>query len=224
MHDKNVQREPWNYELLLRPVLSFCTLTNPSNLAIIVPCQCLIVSFTRWQSESFYKTRLRCCYIAPLSSSLLAAFTHSGWYIMATISQTTFTMYESCFIFYWNKVRINIFPALVQIMAWNWSGDKPLSEAMVVDLLTPICVTRPQLVNHTDTKMKLRQLCMNISNDAMQTCSDAFYIALHSRVFEMKSKITRVENNAMLSYKAIYRDTKETQMVLRCFLHKESCG
>ena len=37
--------------------------------------------------------------------------------------------------------------ALVQIMAWCRSGDKPLSEPMMVSLLTHICVTRPQCVN-----------------------------------------------------------------------------
>ena len=42
------------------------------------------------------------------------------------------------------KVRINNIAALVQIMAWRRSGDKPLSEPMVVSLLTHICVTRPQ--------------------------------------------------------------------------------
>ena len=38
-------------------------------------------------------------------------------------------------------------PALVKIMAWCLPGDKPLSEAMMVSLLTHICVTRPQWVN-----------------------------------------------------------------------------
>ena len=37
-------------------------------------------------------------------------------------------------------------PALVQIMAWRRPGDKPLSEPMMVSLLTHICVTRPQWV------------------------------------------------------------------------------
>ena len=32
-------------------------------------------------------------------------------------------------------------------MAWRRSGDKPLSEPMMVSLLTHICVTRPQWVN-----------------------------------------------------------------------------
>ena len=44
------------------------------------------------------------------------------------------------------KVRINNIPSLVQIMAWRRRGDKPLSEPMMVSLLTPICVTRPQWV------------------------------------------------------------------------------
>ena len=46
---------------------------------------------------------------------------------------------------------INNIPALVQIMAWRRQGDKPLSESMMVRLLTHICVTRPQWVNYTFT-------------------------------------------------------------------------
>ena len=42
---------------------------------------------------------------------------------------------------------IDNIPALVQIMAWRRPGDKPLSEPMVVNLLTHICVARPQWVN-----------------------------------------------------------------------------
>ena len=45
------------------------------------------------------------------------------------------------------KGQINNIPALDQIMAWRRSGDKPLSEPMMVSLLTHICVTRPQWVN-----------------------------------------------------------------------------
>ena len=37
-------------------------------------------------------------------------------------------------------------PALVQIIAWCHSGDKPLSEPMMVSLPMHICVTRPQWV------------------------------------------------------------------------------
>ena len=45
------------------------------------------------------------------------------------------------------KGPMNNIPALVQIMAWCRPGHKPLSDPMMVRLLTHICVTRPQRVN-----------------------------------------------------------------------------
>ena len=42
--------------------------------------------------------------------------------------------------------QINNIAWLVRIMAWRLPGDKPLSEPMMVSLLTDICVTRPQWV------------------------------------------------------------------------------
>ena len=51
------------------------------------------------------------------------------------------------------KGPINNIPALVQIMAWCHSGDKPLSEPMMVNLPTHICVTRPQWVKPSLSKM-----------------------------------------------------------------------
>ena len=44
------------------------------------------------------------------------------------------------------KGPINNIPALVQIITWRRSGDKPLSEPMMISLPTHICVTRPQWV------------------------------------------------------------------------------
>ena len=41
---------------------------------------------------------------------------------------------------------INNIPALVQKMVWRRPGDRPLSEPIMVNLLTHICVTRPQWV------------------------------------------------------------------------------
>ena len=58
------------------------------------------------------------------------------------------------------KVRINNIPALVQIMAWRRPGDKPLSEPMMLSLLTHICVTRPQWV-----KIVLRWMSPDLSGD-----------------------------------------------------------
>ena len=40
----------------------------------------------------------------------------------------------------------NNIPTLVQIMAWRWLGENPLSEPTLVSLLTYICVTRTQWV------------------------------------------------------------------------------
>ena len=44
------------------------------------------------------------------------------------------------------KGPINNIPSLDQIMAWRRTGDKPLSEPMMVSLPTHICVTQPQWV------------------------------------------------------------------------------
>ena len=55
------------------------------------------------------------------------------------------------------KGPINNIPALIQIMAWHRSGDKPLSKPMMVSLLTYICVTRPQWVNICQWKVPKSQ-------------------------------------------------------------------
>ena len=47
------------------------------------------------------------------------------------------------------KGPINNIPALVQIMAWRRPGDKPLSQPMMVNFPTHICVSRPQWVKMT---------------------------------------------------------------------------
>ena len=76
---------------------------------------------------------------------------------MNNISQTTFSnvfsslkMFEFRLKFHWNlfpMVQLIIFQHWFTIMAWRRSGNKPLSETMMVILLTHICVTRPQRVN-----------------------------------------------------------------------------
>ena len=49
----------------------------------------------------------------------------------------------------------------LQIMAWRRPGDKPLSETMRVNLLTPICVTRPQWVKERFYKKASIRKCMS---------------------------------------------------------------
>ena len=55
------------------------------------------------------------------------------------------------------KGPINNIQALVQVMAWRRSGDKPLSEPMMVSWLTHICVTRPQWVKCAPQAVTLQQ-------------------------------------------------------------------
>ena len=83
--------------------------------------------------------------------------THWGRDKMVVISQTTFSNSFSLnenvripikiSLKFVPKCSINNIPSLVQIMAWRRSGDKPLSEPMMVSLPTHMCVTRPQWVN-----------------------------------------------------------------------------
>ena len=56
------------------------------------------------------------------------------------------------------KGPINNIPALVQIMAWCLTGNKPISEAMMVNLLMHICVSRPQWVNRRHNNIPINLL------------------------------------------------------------------
>ena len=58
-------------------------------------------------------------------------------------------MYEFRLKFHWSLFLgslMNNIPALAQIMAWRRPGDKPLSEPMMLRILTHICVTWPHWV------------------------------------------------------------------------------
>ena len=56
---------------------------------------------------------------------------------------------------------INKIPASIHIIAWRRPDDKLLSEALLVSLLTHICVTRPQWV-----KLDLMHTCSSSTCDA----------------------------------------------------------
>ena len=58
---------------------------------------------------------------------------------------------------------INNMPALVQIMAWRRSGDKSLSESMMLSLPTHICVPRPQWVKNVISKCNFMTQSENIN-------------------------------------------------------------
>ena len=74
-----------------------------------------------------------------------------------------------CMNFEWDftelfpKGQITKIRALVQMMAWRRIGDEPLSEPVIVILLTHICVTRPQWGNKCHWDMtKINRINFNV--------------------------------------------------------------
>ena len=78
-----------------------------------------------------------------------------------------------------SKVQINSIVELVQIKAWRRPGDKPLSELMMVSLLTHLCVTRPQRVNHkvapSSWQSWSREICQFIQILPTVLCTQEYY-------------------------------------------------
>ena len=74
------------------------------------------------------------------------------------------------------KGPINNIPALVQKMAWCQSGDKLLSESMMVRLLTHICVTRPQWVNKLLNKWNGYHIHIFVDHKSTALFSSIFHI------------------------------------------------
>ena len=127
------------------------------NLAYLVTVICCL---TKWKKSvtkiylSYDKSR-DLCRITSVPNYI--ALTHWGRDKMTAVSQTTLSnafswmkMLAFRLRFHWSlfqRFQINDIPSWVQIMAWRRSGDKPLSEPMMVSLSTHICITRPQRVN-----------------------------------------------------------------------------
>ena len=62
---------------------------------------------------------------------------------------------------------INNISTLVRIMAWRQPGDKPLSEPMMIRLLTHICVTRPQWIKVSQNLDSKREQIYANGNNAL---------------------------------------------------------
>ena len=65
------------------------------------------------------------------------------------------------------KFPINDIPSLVQIMAWHCPGIKPISEPMMVGLMTHVCVTRPQWVKTESKQLWITQILQLLSSQMM---------------------------------------------------------
>ena len=156
--------------------------------------------------------------------------THWGWDKMAAIFQMTFSngfpwmkMHEffiQISLMFVLKGPINNILALVLIMAWCRSGNKSLSEPMMVRLLTHICITRPQWVKLIYHKLPM---CHNTIRSLI------YETAIH----QQSNHLYEVGSNIMtpLSFKDSYLDIQLNWLVpgicgcyLKCLKFKNIMG
>ena len=110
-------------------------------------------------------------------------------------------MYEFRLRFHWSLfliIPIISIPTLVQIMAWCRSGDKPLSEPVMVSLLTHICVTRPQWV----------KLCM------LNESSCRAYRSMFLSLYPSCNRRHRIQSTTLSSKPIEYLETWSTYFSL----------
>ena len=127
---------------------------------------CLVTKFSEIQfkiQEHYFGTNNAFKNVCKMLTSLFTTSTLRTGKMTTTLADDIFkciSLKENFWIL--NKISLKYIPkgvidnmaALVQIMAWCRPGDKPLSEPMMVNLLTYIFVTWPQWVNslwHSDT-------------------------------------------------------------------------
>ena len=93
------------------------------------------------------------------------------------------------------KGPINNIPALLHIMAWRLDGAKPLYEAMMVNLPTHICVSRPQWVNNLNETANIWETTFSDALSWKENVCNLFLIALNfvsKPVIYCKSALVRL--------------------------------
>ena len=121
--------------------MSTRVLTNPSNewnVHEFGKHHCSDITWQGWLILGLHPANKRRCYF--VATSLIGIFNS------IFLNENVWTLIKISLKFV-PKGVINNIPALVQIMAWRRPGHKPLSEPVVVNLLTHICITRLQWVN-----------------------------------------------------------------------------
>ena len=123
-----------------------------------------------------------------------------------------------------NRGPIGNIPALVQIMAWRRPGDKPLSEPMLISLLTHICVTRPRWVKLLCT-LKYTCCIFAFKNVNISHLMNINHIYAHMKFRVFASR----KNHFLLTTKMnLYQDIKVNGMVwyttIPFPLHTEKCN
>ena len=83
------------------------------------------------------------------------------------------------------RVPINNIPTLVQMMAWRRPGDKPLSEPIMVSLLTHICVARPQWVKIACDTIKRRYVQVKYNKETVIVMTNNTHTCFISRLYSI---------------------------------------
>ena len=85
------------------------------------------------------------------------------------------------------KGPIDHIPALDQIMTWRRPSEKPLSEPMMINLPTHICVTRPQWVNENNSMWRNNTFLTNLffieGRKSWHTYAIANYVSIFYKGF-----------------------------------------
>ena len=109
--------------------LYVCWFEHYVNYACVLTARVSLGVFLSIAHVTILRPRQNCCHFADISKYI---FLKVNVWILLRIPLKFVSM-----------VQINIVLALVQIMGWCRPGDKPLSETMMMIVLTQICVTRP---------------------------------------------------------------------------------
>ena len=115
------------------------------------------------------------------------------------------------------KFQINNIPALVQIMAWRRPGDKPISELMIVILLTRICVTRPQWVNSESGLVQSGNKPLPepiLTMESLLTLNG--FVQYISRVMSLSVTVSEIPRNSTIIQQSVhdYNSTK----AMKCWI------
>ena len=157
----------WHYRLSQRVVMILLAQDNTgksSALVMVLPQSCIKLSIRsdqsgdnqplclRWGSQSAWQT-----FYIIFHKSTCPSF-NTLWPAQ-NVRHFTDNIFKCIFLTenIWILISISLkfvpkslisnIPAFVQKVAWRQSGNKPLSESMILSLLMHICVIRPQWVN-----------------------------------------------------------------------------
>ena len=147
--------------------------------------------------------------------------THWGWDKMAVIFQTIFSHAFpewKCTKFV-PKGPINNIPVLVQIMAWRRISDKPLSEPMMVSLLTHICAIRPQWVNNIERSFSFMRLILPNHAHSVTECHlvESFLHASPTEFFFPIVSVNFIRCCRCIAIEKLFMGTKETRQHIELY-------